>query len=190
MLGVIAASAAIAMLALLSTRASTVNPVGDGDGLREAVFRSAKEVVPTSADSAADSAVNIDTAAGNFIAVVIAQAADCDGNLSSFGIIDRRSIKPFIPHRLLLIEGSARDTIGLRYRLPAGLRTARVELLSNAQRSTLRALGHNATPAMLLFSRDGQLRYAGAVSGNPVSRTVERDIVTRLVSNYPGPLVP
>lgn len=190
MLAFIAAASALAMLALVSGRAVSHQQTLQGDGLREAVFRLARGTGALTPDSATADALRFDPEAGGFTVVVVAQPSDCDGNLGSFGFLGRRSIQPFVPHRLLLIQGSARDTIGLRFRLPPTLQHAGVELLSDRQRNTLRSLGHYATPALLLFDNTGTLRYAGQVASTPMALTVERDIILRLVTNNPAPPAP
>ncbi len=190
LLALIAATAALAMIAILSNRSTGALRAVQGDELLDAARRAPQHATPLTEDSAASVTLRLDSDAGGFTAVVIAQAADCDGNLESFGLIDRGSIKPFVPHRLLLLQGSGVDTVGLRRRLPSTLKTARIELLSKRQRTTLRQLGHDATPTLLLFDNKQKLRYVGAIAPTPMARTVERDIITRLVTNNPIPTVP
>ena len=181
---VCAALLSVTGLALRSTSPST----GSGATMREAVsdLVSPESTRPDSAPVERWP----DVSQGGYTAVIVAQVADCDGNLGVFGLLDRPSIAIRIPHRLLLVEGMARDTLGLRQRLPASLQHARMAILSSAQRAVLRQLGHLATPSLLLFDRERQLRYAGATPPGPVERTVQLAVITQLVSNLPQPATP
>lgn len=125
-----------------------------------------------------------------FTAVIVAQAKDCDGNLGVFGLFDRPSISSHVPHRVLLFEGVAQDTVGLRDRLPSSLHDATLSVLSAAQRATMVALGHRSTPTLMLFDAEHRLRYAGASPPGPVERTVQLAAIARLVTNNPNPPVP
>jgi hypothetical protein len=128
--------------------------------------------------------------AKGFTAVIVAQSKDCDGNLGVFGLFERPSISSHVPHRVLLVEGQAQDTLGLRDRLPRSLQQATLSVMSSTQRATMVALGHRSTPTLLLFDAEYRLRYAGASPPGPVERTVELSAIARLVTNNPNPLVP
>ncbi len=125
-----------------------------------------------------------------FTAVIVAQAKDCDGNLGVFALFERPSISSHVPHRVLLVEGLAADTVGLRDRLPRSLQHATLAVLSSAQRGTMVALGHRSTPTLMLFDGEHRLRYAGASPPGPVERTVQLAAIARLVTNNPNPPVP
>lgn len=125
-----------------------------------------------------------------YTAVIIAQAKDCDGNLGVFGLFERPSISAHVPHRVLLVEGQAQDTVGLRDRLPRSLQQATLSVLSPSQRATMVALGHRSTPTLMLFDVEHRLRYAGASPPGPVERTVQLAAIARLVTNNPHPPVP
>ncbi len=183
---VLLCSAALSVFGLV--RRAESNSAAGGATLHQAVRELA-----TKAPSSLHPAAGLhfpDEAEGGYTAVIVAQPADCDGNLGVLGVLDRKSIAARVPHRLLLVEGSARDTVGLRQRLPMSLQRARMALLSEAQRTVLRQLGHVATPTLLLFNREHQLRYAGPTPPGPVERTVQLSVITRLVTNHPAPASP
>lgn len=186
LLTLIAASAAVLSFGGLSMRAVS-RPSNNGDTLQQAV----RDVIARSGSGSPTADRSFDDAAeGGYTAVIIAQPADCDGNLGAFGLLDRELLAARIPHRLLLVQGSAADTVGLRRRLPESLQQAHMALLTREQRSLLRQLGHVATPSLLLFNRSRQLRYASTSPPDPVERTVQIAVITRLVTNHPEPATP
>lgn len=123
------------------------------------------------------------TAAQRFSAVVVAQPADCDGNLGFFAVFERPSLAGRIDSHHVLIQGTAPDTVALRNRLPRALRRARIELLADSHRALLHALGYRATPLLLLFDREQRLRYAGVVPMTSAERAVQLATITPLVTN-------
>jgi len=118
--------------------------------------------------------------------VVVAQLADCNGNLGHFAALDRPSLRPLLRSRHLLIDGAARDTIGIRRRLPRGLASASLALLTKAQRSLLQSLGHTATPILALYDQRNRLLLISATPAGPIERTTFIRAVTRLVNNDPS----
>lgn len=186
-LTMVAVCAALLSVTGLSLRSSTPSTAA-GTTMRAAV----SDLVSQASSQPRAERDDLSAAAdeGGYAAVIVAQPADCDGNLGVLGLFDRKSIAARVPHRLLLVEGSASDTMGLRQRLPPSLQHARMALLSNSQRAVLRELGHVATPALLLFDRGRQLRYAGATPPGPVERTVQLAVITQLVRNLPQPATP
>ncbi len=124
---------------------------------------------------------------GVFRAVVVAQRQDCDGNLSIASVLSRRAIAGAVPFRAVLIEGEANDTAAIRDRLPRALRNATVGVLQEDQRRALHAMGHHATPLLLLFDDRGRLRLSAPVSADPVHVTAIRRAIEHLVTNNPLP---
>lgn len=123
-----------------------------------------------------------DHAAQRFSAVVVAQPADCDGNLGFFAVFERPSLADHITTHRVLVQGTGRDTVALRNRLPRALRQARIELLAESHRTLLHALGYRATPLLLLFDRERRLRYAGMVPMTSAERAVQLATITPLVT--------
>lgn len=118
-----------------------------------------------------------------FSAVVVAQPADCDGNLGFFAVFERPSLAAHIDTHHVLIQGTGSDTVALRTRLPRALRHARIELLADSHRALLQALGYRATPLLLLFDRERRLRYAGVVPMTSAERAVQLATITPLVTD-------
>jgi hypothetical protein len=118
-------------------------------------------------------------------AVIVAQRQDCNGNLGLAGVLARSEIGRSVPLRAVLFEGAARDTAMLRPRLPNALARAPIELLRPSERAALNALGHRATPILLLFDARARLRLAAPVSPDPVETVALRRALTHLVTNDP-----
>ncbi len=117
-----------------------------------------------------------------FAAVVVIQPADCDGNLGFFAVFERPSLAPHIRTHRVLIQGTSTDTLTLRPRLPRALRQARIELLREPQRALLHAIGHRATPLLLLFDAERRLRYASVVPMTAAERAVQLATITPLIT--------
>ncbi len=120
-------------------------------------------------------------------AIIVAQRRDCDGNLGIAGVLSRTAIARAVPLRAVLIEGMASDTIQLRSRLPKGLRSATMSLLQHDERRALQAMGHYATPLLLLFDERGRLRLSAPVSSDPVHVVAIRRAIAHLATNDPLP---
>lgn len=118
-------------------------------------------------------------------AVIVAQRHDCDGNLGVASILTRPPIARAVTERAVLIEGSASDTTQLRSRLPRSLQHAAIRLLQRNEREALAALGHHATPILLLFDERNRLRLSAPVSSDPVEVVATRRAIMHLVSNDP-----
>ncbi|MDQ6612269.1 MAG: hypothetical protein M3Y64_07535 [Gemmatimonadota bacterium] len=119
--------------------------------------------------------------------VVIAQRADCSGNLSHLAFLDRTSVAAHIAHRHVLLAGPAHDTIGLRELLPRSLNGATLSLLSDDQRELLHQLGHNETPTMALYDSRDRLLVLSATPSDVYARTVFVRALTRILTNNPTP---
>ena len=125
------------------------------------------------------------TASTAMRAVVVAQLQDCNGNLGVAAMLSRAAISPRVPLRAVVIEGSAADTADLRGKLPRSLKRAAIHLLQQNERDALNALGHHATPLLLLFDSRSRLRLVAPVSADPVEVVAIRRAVTHLASNDP-----
>lgn len=125
------------------------------------------------------------TASTAMRAVVVAQLQDCNGNLGVAAMLSRAAIAPKVPLRAVVIEGSAADTADLRAKLPRSLKRAGIHLLQRNERDALNAMGHHATPLLLLFDSRARLRLVAPVSPDPVEVVAIRRAVTHLASNDP-----
>lgn len=117
--------------------------------------------------------------------VVVAQRRDCNGNLSFASTFTNRRLRGRVVPRQLLIEGLASDTLGLRARLPRGLKDVPLALLSSRERETLLALGHRATPLFLLLDAESRLLAAIPIDPDPVHRTAFIRAVAHIVNFDP-----
>ena len=119
--------------------------------------------------------------------VVVAQRADCSGNLSHLAFLDRTAVAEHIAHRYVLVAGPAADTLGLRDLLPNSLKNATVSLLNSDQRELLQHLGHNATPMLALYDGRDRLLVISATPSDVYERTVFVRALTRILTNNPAP---
>lgn len=118
-------------------------------------------------------------------AVIVASPGDCRGNLRFANVLMRRGVAPVVGAPELVIAGSSVDTVGLRPTLPPAVRRASLRLLSTSERSMLRSIGHNGTPVMLLFDRDGRLRFVTHAMNDPVARTADMRAIRHLTMRDP-----
>lgn len=118
-------------------------------------------------------------------AVVVAQLQDCNGNLSIASMLSRAAISRAVPFRAVLIEGTPADTTYLRAKLPKSLKRAAIHLLQGSERDALNAMGHYATPLLLLFDSRSRLRIVAPVSSDPVEVVAIRRAITHLATNDP-----
>jgi hypothetical protein len=117
--------------------------------------------------------------------VVVAQRRDCDGNLAFAGAFAHPRLHQQVVVRQLLIEGRARDTVGLRQRLPRLLQRVPMALLDERERSALQAFGHRATPLFLLLDSESRLLATIPIHPDPVRRTAFMRAVAHLVNVDP-----
>lgn len=131
----------------------------------------ASRALPRSADAPFAALVAQRTAADTTMrAVVVASPQDCRGNLSLAAVFARPAVRQAVGTPLLLINGTAADTLGLRPLLHRALARSDIHLLSAAQRRVLLMIGQRETPSLLLFDSAGRLRMATHVEANPVAR--------------------
>jgi hypothetical protein len=121
------------------------------------------------------------------LAVIVAQKKDCNGNLGFASLLARTDISASIPHRVVLVDGTPDDTAQLRARLPRALTTATIAMLQRNQRHALLAIGHRATPVLLLFDAHARLRLSATVSPDPVEVVSLRRAIKHLAANDPLP---
>ena len=122
-----------------------------------------------------------------FSIVVVAQRADCSGNLKQLSFLDRTAIARATPHRYLLVAGPSSDTLGLRQLLPHSLRQSRISLLKSGQLELLKQLGHDESPTMAVFDARNRLLVISATPPDAYARTVFVRALTRILSNNPVP---
>lgn len=120
-------------------------------------------------------------------AVFVASRADCSGNLLLSNILASRGVQAVLGTPELVLQGSPRDTIGLRGLLPFALRKSPIRLLSDGEKRFLHAIGHHATPVLLVFDRERRLRVASQVDPDPVARVALARAVRHLVTLDPSP---
>jgi hypothetical protein len=120
-------------------------------------------------------------------AIVVAQRADCSGNMAMAEVLTRRRIAPHVASRTVLIAGTAADTVAIRAHLPSSLRAARLRLLEAPERAWLLAAGHGATPLLLLLDERRRIRLVAPVPEGPSSFVAFTRSLTHLVSDDPTP---
>lgn len=118
-------------------------------------------------------------------AVVVVQLQDCNGNLGIASMLSRAEISSAVPLRAVLVEGTASDTGYVRAKLPKSLRRAAIHLLQQNERDALNAMGHHATPLLMLFDARSRLRIAAPVSADPVEVVAIRRAIAHLANNDP-----
>jgi hypothetical protein len=121
-----------------------------------------------------------------FRAVFVAQRADCNGNLSLANLVATGSARKNTAPPELIIQGSSRDTMGLRLELPFALRNSPLRLLRREEQTWLHDIGHHATPVLLLFDHESRLRIASHVDADPVARVALGRAITHLVTDDPS----
>jgi hypothetical protein len=119
-------------------------------------------------------------------AIFVAQRADCNGNLSLANMVATGPVRHHTAPVELIIQGGARDTVGLRLELPFGLRNSPLRLLRAEEQTWLHDIGHHATPVLLLFDHEARLRMASHVDADPVARVALRRAITHLVTDDPS----
>ncbi len=136
-------------------------------------------ILPSDSDRAAPTDVR-------FRAVFVAQRADCNGNLSLANVVATGPARKNTAPPELIIQGSPRDTVGLRLELPFALRNSPLRLLRPEEQAWLHDIGHHATPVLLLFDHESRLRVASHVDANPVARVALGRAITHLVTDDPS----
>lgn len=136
-------------------------------------------ILPSASDRAAPDDVR-------FRAVFVAQRADCNGNLSLANVVATGPTRKNTAPPELIVQGGARDTIGLRLELPFALRRSPLRLLRPEEQQWLHDIGHHATPVLLLFDHESRLRIASHVDANPVARVALGRAITHLVTDDPS----
>lgn len=119
-------------------------------------------------------------------AIVVASPHDCIGNLRFANVLSRRDVAAVVGVPELVVQGQARDTIGLRRMLPTLLESSTMRLLQPSERALLHAIGHHATPVMLLFDQEGHLRIATQVESDAVTRTAIARAITHFATRDPA----
>jgi hypothetical protein len=119
--------------------------------------------------------------------VIVAQRADCSGNLSHLEFLDRTLVAARIRRKDIVLVGPASDTLGLRDLLPHSLRNAAISLAHSAQLELLSQLGHNESPTMALYDGRNRLLVISATPSDVYERTVLVRALTRILTNNPAP---
>lgn len=100
-------------------------------------------------------------------AVLVIQRADCTGNLRLFDLVRPNANQPSPVLQAVWYVGDARDTSVIRRAMPSWARTTRLEPAKPEALRTLRRLGHESTPMILVTDQAGRIRLVSQSPRSP-----------------------
>lgn len=118
-------------------------------------------------------------------AIIVASPRDCPGNLRFANVLMQRNVAAVVGIPELVVSGPSRDTVSLRQVLPPLLAVASIRMLQANERQLLHAIGHHATPVLLLFDGEGRLRLSTHVESDAVARTSVARAIAHVTTRDP-----